>query len=217
MRRQNRSCDQCRKAKRACDAPSLWDIQRNSERLRNGGDSTSGTSLAEEHLGELVCSPQSSSSPSRAFFPTSTTLTEGPMKPQMRLIPELYDVHTAFVLANNAHFTGFALNYRLALLPQAQISTTKYLLRMAHLAASPISRAQRPSVNVRALSSSNQDLRRLKPLYQRTKRLMLMQLPCWICCRHLPRHTTCHAGGQWIQLGSPTSLLSLTQLSIPCL
>lgn len=93
----------------------------------------------------------------------------------MRLILELYDVHTAFVLANNAHFTGFALNYRLALLPQAQISTTKYLLRMAHLAASPISRAQRPSVNALALSSSSsssQDLRRLKPLYQRTKRLM---------------------------------------------
>ncbi|KAI3584687.1 hypothetical protein IWW34DRAFT_259513 [Fusarium oxysporum f. sp. albedinis] len=53
MRRQNRSCDQCRKAKRACDAPSLWDIQRNSERLRNGGDSTSGTSLAEEHIDEI--------------------------------------------------------------------------------------------------------------------------------------------------------------------
>ncbi|KAF4453969.1 hypothetical protein F53441_3494 [Fusarium austroafricanum] len=50
MRRQNRSCDQCRKAKRACDAPSLWDIQRNSERLRNGADSASGASLAEEHL-----------------------------------------------------------------------------------------------------------------------------------------------------------------------
>jgi len=96
----------------------------------------------------------------------------------MRLILELYDVHTAFVLANNAHFTGFALNYRLALLPQAQISTTKYLLRMAHHAAFPINRAQRPSVNVRALNSSNQDLRRLKLLYQRTKRLMLMQLPC---------------------------------------
>ncbi|KAM0561455.1 hypothetical protein ACHAPJ_003336 [Fusarium lateritium] len=53
MRRQNRSCDQCRKAKRACDAPSLWDIQRNSERLRNGADSASGASLAEEHLDEI--------------------------------------------------------------------------------------------------------------------------------------------------------------------
>lgn len=56
MRRQNRSCDQCRKAKRACDAPSLWDIQRNSERLRNGADGASGASLAEEHLGEFVSS-----------------------------------------------------------------------------------------------------------------------------------------------------------------
>ncbi|KAH7262420.1 hypothetical protein BKA59DRAFT_519306 [Fusarium tricinctum] len=53
MRRQNRSCDQCRKAKRACDAPSLWDIQRNSERLRNGADGASGASLAEEHLDEI--------------------------------------------------------------------------------------------------------------------------------------------------------------------
>lgn len=53
MRRQNRSCDQCRKAKRACDAPSLWDIQRNSERLRTGTDASSGVSLAEEHLDEI--------------------------------------------------------------------------------------------------------------------------------------------------------------------
>ncbi|RFN44239.1 regulatory protein alcr [Fusarium flagelliforme] len=53
MRRQNRSCDQCRKAKRACDAPSLWDIQRNPERVRNGADSASGASLAEEHLDEI--------------------------------------------------------------------------------------------------------------------------------------------------------------------
>ncbi|KPM38520.1 hypothetical protein AK830_g8064 [Neonectria ditissima] len=53
MRRQNRSCDQCRKAKRACDAPSLWDIQRNSERLRSGTDASSGVSLAEEHLDEI--------------------------------------------------------------------------------------------------------------------------------------------------------------------
>ncbi|RTE76804.1 hypothetical protein BHE90_008728 [Fusarium euwallaceae] len=53
MRRQNRSCDQCRKAKRACDAPSLWDIQRNSERLRNGADGANGVSLAEEHLDEI--------------------------------------------------------------------------------------------------------------------------------------------------------------------
>ncbi|KAH7144396.1 hypothetical protein B0J13DRAFT_555121 [Dactylonectria estremocensis] len=53
MRRQNRSCDQCRKAKRACDAPSLWDIQRNSERTRTGTDASSGVSLAEEHLDEI--------------------------------------------------------------------------------------------------------------------------------------------------------------------
>ncbi|KAI5457641.1 hypothetical protein BGZ63DRAFT_416770 [Mariannaea sp. PMI_226] len=52
MRRQNRSCDQCRKAKRACDAPSLWDIQRNSDRLRSG-DGASGVSLAEEHLDDI--------------------------------------------------------------------------------------------------------------------------------------------------------------------
>ncbi|KAH6893390.1 hypothetical protein B0T10DRAFT_592351 [Thelonectria olida] len=51
MRRQNRSCDQCRKAKRACDAPSLWDIQRNSDRLRSADGSS--VSLAEEHLDEI--------------------------------------------------------------------------------------------------------------------------------------------------------------------
>ncbi|KAF4981471.1 hypothetical protein FZEAL_2714 [Fusarium zealandicum] len=53
MRRQNRSCDQCRKAKRACDAPSLWDIQRNNERLRTGPEAANGVSLAEEHLDEI--------------------------------------------------------------------------------------------------------------------------------------------------------------------
>lgn len=53
MRRQNRSCDQCRKAKRACDAPSLWDIQRSSERLTDSADGTNSASLAEDHLGAL--------------------------------------------------------------------------------------------------------------------------------------------------------------------
>jgi hypothetical protein len=87
MRRQNRSCDQCRKAKRACDAPSLWDIQRNPERVRNGADSASGASLAEEHLGELRLSFTGFSNicflfpfPSSRLFPMSTTLTGGPMK-----------------------------------------------------------------------------------------------------------------------------------------
>lgn len=53
MRRQNRSCDQCRKAKRACDAPSLWDIQRNTARIRSGVDAGTAVSLAEEHIEDI--------------------------------------------------------------------------------------------------------------------------------------------------------------------
>lgn len=54
MRRQNRSCDQCRKAKRACDAPSLWDIKRNPGRIRPEGDAGTAVSLAEEHIGQSM-------------------------------------------------------------------------------------------------------------------------------------------------------------------
>ncbi|KAF7561487.1 hypothetical protein G7046_g2665 [Stylonectria norvegica] len=53
MRRQNRSCDQCRKAKRACDAPSLWDIKRNPGRIRPEGDTGAAVSLAEEHIEDI--------------------------------------------------------------------------------------------------------------------------------------------------------------------
>jgi hypothetical protein len=200
MRRQNRSCDQCRKAKRACDAPSLWDIQRNSERLRNGSESVSGASLAEEHLGklQLPCSRDLQHLlPLRLSLLLSLSNIEDANQgtcgtSQMRLIPGLYDVHTAFALANNVHFIGFALNYRLApplptpipmltpMLPPKMVPT---------LVAYPINRAQRPSVNGRALNSSSQDPRRLRLLF-RPSRLMLTQLPCSICYKHLRRHTT---------------------------
>jgi len=88
----------------------------------------------------------------------------------MRSIPELYDVHTAFALANNVHLIGFALNYRLALWPPTPtpipMSTPILPLIMAPtLVEYPISRAQRPNDNGRALNS-NQDLRRLRLLSQ---------------------------------------------------
>ncbi|KAF5623866.1 regulatory alcR [Fusarium sp. NRRL 52700] len=86
MRRQNRSCDQCRKAKRACDAPSLWDIQRNSERLRNGADSTSGTSLAEEHLGSNINNevPAQNGAPRRVLDQSRTKAKRQRPRPQQQ-------------------------------------------------------------------------------------------------------------------------------------
>jgi hypothetical protein len=83
----------------------------------------------------------------------------------MRLILDLYDVHTACALANNVPSTGFELSYRPALLRQTPRQATKLPLKMAPtLAVFPISRAQRLSVNGRALSN-NQDLRRLRRLF----------------------------------------------------
>ena len=91
----------------------------------------------------------------------------------MRLILELYDVHTAFALANNVRLIGFALNYRRALRPPTPtpipMSTPILPPTMAPtLVEYPISRAQRPNDNGRALNS-NQDLRRLKLLSRLTR------------------------------------------------
>jgi hypothetical protein len=90
----------------------------------------------------------------------------------MRSILELYDVHTAFALANNVHLIGFALNYRLALRPPTPTPTPipmsipiLPLIMAPTLVEYPISRAQRPNDNGRALNS-NQDLRLLRLLSQ---------------------------------------------------
>lgn len=110
---------------------------------------------------------------------------------QMRLILGLYDVHTAFALANNVHSTGFELNYRPArpLPTPTPMPTLMLPLRtVPTLAAYPTNRAQRPSVNGRALNSSP-DLRRLR-LPFRPNRLTSTQLPCSICYRRLRRHMT---------------------------
>jgi hypothetical protein len=107
---------------------------------------------------------------------------------QMKLTPGLYDVHTAFALANNVHFIGFALNYRLAPPPPPPPTPMLPLRMLPTLAGYPINRAQKPSVNGHAPNSSL-DLRRPRLLF-RPSRLMLTQQPCSTCYRRLRRRMT---------------------------
>lgn len=87
MRRQNRSCDQCRKAKRACDAPSLWDIKRNPGRIRPEGDAGTAVSLAEEHIGQFIFASHHLSCLSR--LRSSLRLVLSPLNRDSPLFPRL--------------------------------------------------------------------------------------------------------------------------------
>lgn len=56
MRRQNRSCDQCRKAKRACDL-YLRDPQHSVKRPSSGAGRAGNVSVAESYLGKRLRYP----------------------------------------------------------------------------------------------------------------------------------------------------------------
>lgn len=56
MRRQNRSCDQCRKAKRACDL-YLRDPQHNAKRPNSGAGRVGNASLTESYLSKRLRYP----------------------------------------------------------------------------------------------------------------------------------------------------------------
>ncbi|KAF7554470.1 hypothetical protein G7Z17_g2895 [Cylindrodendrum hubeiense] len=144
MRRQNRSCDQCRKSKRACDV-YFRDPQQSLRRLNAAAGRANNVSLAESYLGEPLRLPHYSST--HHLYRSLKFGTNGSNQRvlQTTMTPVSCPAPTAGEPKSNAPYIGLETGFDATLMIQFPLQLA-VMIRPASPTVSPCTPKQGPHI-----------------------------------------------------------------------